>query len=146
MDFYSSQDLLKIIVTILLLLLHYCHFWYNCPCCKKTVCFLKVKALFHLIFISVLYSVCYLVRMQYLFKRYMLSFLERETMMQEGNIHGLLPSCPVPGIKPTTQACDLTWSQTGDDLVQRTRPNQLNHTGHGSITFLELNCKIPSCI
>ena len=56
-----------------------------------------------------------------------------------GTSIGCLLQAPIPGIKPTTQACALTGSRTYDQLVCRMMPNQLSHTSQGC-SFLHVSC------
>ena len=53
-------------------------------------------------------------------------FLEREGREKEGEKHQVVASRT--GTKPTTQACTLTGSGTGDLLLCRIMPNKLSHT------------------
>ena len=56
---------------------------------------------------------------------------ERETLI------GCLSYASLPGTEPTTQACALTGSRTGDLSLCRKMPNQLSHTGQGHLrTFV----------
>ena len=54
---------------------------------------------------------------------------ERETSM------GCLSPVPQPGTEPTTQACALTRTLTGDLFVCGTAPNPLSHTDQGNCTL-----------
>ena len=56
---------------------------------------------------------------------------ERETSVWERYIYWLSLAHPQLGTQPTTQACVLTWNQTGDLWVPRPALSPLSHTSQG---------------
>ena len=74
------------------------------------------------------------------FKILFILFLDRgegREKERERNINVWLPlPCPLLGSWPTTQACALTWNQTGNPVVHRLAFSPLSHTSQGSTNIL----------
>ena len=74
-------------------------------------------------------------------KDFIYLFLERregKEKERERNINGWLPlACPKLGTRPTTQACVLTGSRTGNPLVCRPTLNPLSYTSQSSFSFFK---------
>ena len=70
-----------------------------------------------------------------------------ETLMSKGNIDQWSPTWAQPWTKSVTQACALTGNRTGNPLLRGMTPNQLSHTGKGSVLFLSIRkCDTNFCI
>ena len=84
----------------------------------------------------------------FFFKILFIYFREREGKRNRETLIGCLLYLPQPGTKPSTKACALTGSRTGDLLLQDdTQPTEPHQSGPGLILreLHSLRVVLPEC-